>query len=277
MLRTALEEARLTCPDIPWQERLVLLEHAARKKLSRLIADKTSLEPEQLEVFKKLLETRKSGTPLQIILRTAPFLDFEVEVEPGVFIPRPETAELVTATVEKLKKNPSTILEIGTGTGAVSIALSRKFPEATVIAVDISPVAIALAFRNAERLGISGKIHFVEGDLFSFPGACELKGKVDLMISNPPYIPSGLLDSLPDEVRCFDPVVALDGGEDGFRIVAKILDAAQEFLSQESLLALEIDPFLVQPLNSYTREHRLPFKTEVDSYGNLRFLFVRFE
>lgn len=274
MSRSAIEEARLASPEVSWQERLILLEHATQHPVHRLIADKTTLEPKQSREFRRLLELRRNGTPMQIILGYASFLDFELDTESGVFIPRPETAQLVTETLARLKTKPRIVLEIGTGTGAIAIALARQFPDANVIAVDICPAALALAHRNAVKLGVSEQITFIRGDLFSSPGTQDFKRKADLLISNPPYIPSAMLESLPHEVRFFDPVLALDGGQDGFRIVEKILNSAPEFLIQGGLLALEVDPLLSRSLESYAKKHDFKLDTGVDSCGNLRFLFL---
>ena len=273
MQKTALEEVRSASAKISWQERLLLFEYVAARSLPTLIARKEPLDPDQSSRLSNLIEQREKGVPLQLLLGTAAFLDFEVEVRPGVFIPRPETEQLVERTLAELNEAPKVILELGTGTGAIAIALAQRFPEARLIATDISPVALRLAECNAERM--KEHIQFVMGNLFGFEGASRLEGKLDLLISNPPYIPTGLLAKLPPEVRNFDPFISLDGGSDGFRIVKRILDETERFLAPKGLAALEIDPLLSEPLECYAETSPLQFKTGVDSYGNLRFLFVR--
>ncbi|MEA3312335.1 MAG: peptide chain release factor N(5)-glutamine methyltransferase [candidate division WOR-3 bacterium] len=275
MQKTAFEEARSASLKIDWQERLLLLEYVTAKSLPDLVVDRASLTTEQKEQLIDLMKRREEGTPLEILVGTAPFLDFELEVRPGVFIPRPETAQLVERTVAELNETPKVILELCTGTGAIAIALARRFHEASLIATDLAPVALRLAERNAERMKIRERIRFVIGNLFGFEGASKLEGKLDLLISNPPYIPTGLLAELAPEVRNFDPLISLDGGPDGFRVTERILDGAERFLSPKGLLALEIDPLLYKPLERYAETSPLQFKTGVDSYGNLRFLFVR--
>jgi len=273
MQKTAFEEARSASLKIDWQEKLLLLEYVTAKSLPDLVVDRASLTTEQKGQLIDLMKRREEGTPLEILVGTASFLDFELEVRPGVFIPRPETAQLVERTLAELNEGPGLIMELGTGTGAIAIALAQKFHEARLIATDISPIALRLAERNAERL--KEHIQFVMGNLFGFEGASKLEGKLDLLISNPPYVPTGLLAKLPPEVRNFDPPISLDGGPDGFRIVKRILDGAERFLAPKGLLALEIDPLLSKPLERYAETSPLQFKTGVDSYGNLRFLFVR--
>jgi release factor glutamine methyltransferase len=275
MKKTALEEARSASAKIPWQERLLLLEYVAARSLPTLIAEKESLDPDQSSRLFDLIEQRQKGVPIQLLLGTAAFLDFEVEIRPRVFIPRPETAQLVERTLTELNEAPKVILELGTGTGAIAIALARSFPQALLTATDLAPVALSLAERNAERMKVRERIRFVMGNLFGFEGALELEGKLGLLIANPPYVPTDLLAKLPPEVRNFDPPISLDGGPDGFRIVKRILDETERFLAPKGLLALEIDPLLSKPLGRYAETSSLRFKKGVDSYGNLRFLFVR--
>lgn len=275
MQKTALEEARSASLKIDRQERLLMLEYVTGRSLPTLIARKEPLDPDQSSRLSDLIEQREKGVPLQLLLGTAAFLDFDLEVTQGVFIPRPETEQLVERTLDELNEDPGLILELGTGMGAIAIALAQKFPEARLIATDISPIALRLAERNAERMKIRERIRFVMGNLFGFEGALELEGKLDLLISNPPYIPTGLLAKLPPEVRNFDPLISLDGGPDGFRIVKRILDETERFLAPKGLAALEIDPLLSELLERYAETSPLQFKKGVDSYGNLRFLFVR--
>lgn len=254
-----------------------MLEYVTAKSLPDLVVERTPLTPEQGKRFFELVRQREKTIPLQILLGTAAFLDFHLEVAQGVFIPRPETAQLVERTLAELNEVPKIILELGTGTGAIAIALARSFPQALLTATDLAPVALSLAERNAERMKVRERIRFVMGNLFEFEGALELEGKLGLLIANPPYIPTGLLAELPVEVRDFDPPMALDGGPDGFRVAERILDGAERFLAPEGLVALEIDPLLEEPLRRYAEASTLRFKKGVDNYGNLRFLFGRLE
>jgi len=275
MSTPAIEAARRTHAHLELRKRLILLEHITGKSVPQLIVEKAALSRSEERKLEELLGRLEAGTPAQILTGRAAFLDFEVKVKPGVFIPRPETEELVERTLERLGCEPRLIVEIGTGTGAVAIALARRFPSSVVLATDVCGTALELARENAADLGLAARIRFISADLFEFPEADELKGRVELLISNPPYIPTSLLASLPDEVRLFDPPKALDGGADGFRTVAKILDEAARFLHPRGLAALEIDPLLERVLKRYMSTSSLRFSTEVDTRGNLRFLFVR--
>jgi release factor glutamine methyltransferase len=229
----------------------------------------------QEELFLELLGRRKAGIPLAALIGSVDFLNLRLKVKPWVFIPRPETEQLVQRTLDELEGTPNVILELGTGTGAIAIALALKFPQAKIIATDLSPIALGLARENAETLGALQHINFLKANLFDFKGSGELEGKVDLLISNPPYIPTERLALLPEEVRSFDPPLSLNGGPDGFRVVERILDGTSRFLAPRGLAAIEIDPLLEEPLKRYAKTSPLHFRTGVDTYGNLRFLFVR--
>jgi len=274
MSRPATEE--IACLEgIAKTEGIFLLEHVTGKTFAQLICQKVILKDEEKKAFDRLIEQRKKGTPIQLILGNAYFLDFELEVRPGVFIPRPETEQLVERTIAELASSPELIVEIGTGTGAIAITLARHFPEARIIATDLNPEALVLARVNAEKLRVVERINFIQADLFNFPEADKLSGMVDLIISNPPYIPSSAIKKLPVEVRDYDPVLALDGGRDGFEKCKKILDKLPDFLAPPGLGAFEIDPLLYRPLKKYEKLSSLEFTFGVDNYENLRFLFVR--
>lgn len=275
MSSQAIKQARRICSEIPWRERVALLEHLAGEKIADIIRDRTLLSGHQSRCFEELLEQRRKGVPLQLITGTAMFMDFAVKIEPGVFIPRPETEELCQHIFAELAREPETILELGTGSGIIAIALARRYPGARITATDLSPAALSLATRNARDLGVEKRINFKQGDLFNFQGADELRGSVDLLLSNPPYVPTSHIEGLQPEVKDYDPALALDGGEDGFRMVRRILDDAPSYLAPEGLAALEIDPTLDAPLEEYRSKSDLWMKTGVDFAGNLRFLFVR--
>lgn len=275
MSKLAIEAARTSHPELPFRERLFLLEHVTGRSVPELIAGKISIEAKKEEEFLYLLKQRKQGAPIAALTGWVNFCNMKLKVAPWVFIPRPETEQLVTRTLEELLAPPRVIVELGTGTGAIAIALARAFPHARIVATELSPMALNLAKINATKQKMDRRIEFVRGNLFKFPEACMLAGKIDLLISNPPYIPTELLTTLPVEVRNFDPPLALNGGPDGFRVTARILDQVSKYLSAKGLTAIEIDPLVSEPLKDYTRSSPLIFSTGVDSFGNLRFLFVR--
>lgn len=172
-----------------------------------------------------LLERRARREPLGHILGTTPFLDFEVATPSGSFCPRPETELLVEAVVAR---HPSSVLEIGTGTGCLAFAIARTLPACRVVSVEIDPAAHALALRNRAALGLDSRVDLRLGSLFSPVRDDE---RFDTLVSNPPYIPSMECDRLMPEVARFEPRAALDGGPDGLDVVRKIVEGASDTMS----------------------------------------------
>jgi len=195
------------------------------------------LSPFERGRFRRIVEARARGVPWPLLEGITDFLDFEVLVPPGVFIPRPETEELAELAVREFRKAPPSprALDIGTGTGVLAIALARARPDGEVWAVDISPKALRAARRNAERLGV--KIELRRSDLFS-----RVEGKFHLIVANPPYVAEEELSKLPREVRAFDPRRALDGGKDGLALASRIVEEAPNHLEPHGVLLLEISP-----------------------------------
>lgn len=189
-------------------------------------------------LFWRLVERRAQRVPLAYVLGSQPFLDIELEVGGEVLIPRPETEEVAAAAAKLLaprREEALHFLEIGTGSGAIAIALSGRFPNASIEATDISAEALALARKNAGAYGRSPYIWFSQHDLFTpWP-----QKNVDLVISNPPYIPTADLAGLEPEVRQ-EPALALDGGADGLEALRAIIQRAPEVLKPQGLLVLEI-------------------------------------
>ncbi|MEO0079303.1 MAG: peptide chain release factor N(5)-glutamine methyltransferase [candidate division WOR-3 bacterium] len=193
-----------------------------------------------LRRFQQLVARARKGEPVQFLVHSAPFLDLDLYVDRRCLIPRPETEELVLRAADRLK-NPSLIIDYGTGSGCIAIALARIFPQTRLFAVDASRPALAVCRRNVRRYRLSSRIRLLHSQDLSHPALCRLKGRVDLIISNPPYIPSKRIGRLEPGVRKHEPRLALDGGPKGARIVKMLLEQAPLFLRPGGLLALEID------------------------------------
>ena len=188
--------------------------------------------------FSDLAARRQSGEPLQYIEGSAQFGPIEVAVDSRVLIPRPETEQLwEMVSIRMADDPPQTIVDLGTGSGVLALALKHRFPKAEVHAVDVSASAIAVAERNIAQSGDSVALY--HGDLFD-PLPSTLRGRVDLLISNPPYIATSDHPELPAEVRDHEPPIALFGGDDGVRVLRRIVAEAPEWLSSGGLLACEI-------------------------------------
>lgn len=170
---------------------------------------------EARDAFQDLVERRVAQEPLQYLTGVQEFYGRPFQVSPAVLIPRPETEILIEEVLKQrpLFATPPLIADIGTGSGIIAITLALEWPEAQVVAVDLSPDALAMARRNAEALGAAERIEFLQGDLVT--PIVEKRLRPAILVSNPPYIPSRDCDELDEEVRAHEPRLALDGGGDG--------------------------------------------------------------
>ena len=198
------------------------------------------LHPDELARFKQLILRRLRREPVAYILGRREFWSIPLHVTPDVLIPRPDTETLVFEALKVLEPEKGKnlcFLEIGTGSGAISIALAKELPTARGVATDLSPKALVVAEENALRCGVRERMRFLQGDLFQPLG----KGEAfDLIVTNPPYIPRGAFPSLMPEVRDYEPRIALDGGEDGLDFFRRALPAVSEYLCSGSWLLAEM-------------------------------------
>jgi release factor glutamine methyltransferase len=225
------------------QDAELLLCHVLGRNKAWLISNPDAdLERGQAEAYQSLLARRLAGEPIQYILGETEFYGLPFRVTRDVLIPRPETEYLVEKALELARHidqprldNPR-IVDIGTGSGAIAVALAHHLPEAEVTAIDISPAPLAIARQNARRNDVDRRIRFVEGDLFT-PVADE---RFDIVVSNPPYVPTVDRASLSVEVRDFEPSMALFAGEDGLDVYRRLIPAAYTALVPSGFLLLEI-------------------------------------
>lgn len=212
------------------------------------------LTPEERGSYRSLIERRAAGEPLQYLTGEMPFRHIVLRVHPGVFIPRPETEILVDVGLESLKGAESpVVLDLCAGSGAVAASVAHEVPASRVYASEIVPETAEAARINIERLGLTDRAQVFLGDLFE-PLPRELLGTVDLVLSNPPYVPSGDIPELPDEVRGFEPLVALDGGPDGLDVARRIMAEAPKWLRDGGTLAMELDETRVEDAAREMRE-----------------------
>ncbi len=189
----------------------------------------------ELPDIRALIKRRQSGEPVAYLVGKKEFWGFELAVDARVLVPRPDTETLVEeARVRLAGVEAPRIADVGTGSGALAVTLAKLRPDATVWASDVSAAALEVARGNAERLGAA--VTFVEGDLAA-PLAAH--APFALIVANLPYVRSADLAALPLEVRA-EPVLALDGGDDGLRLVRRLVDAAPALLAAGGVLALEI-------------------------------------
>ncbi|WP_306536285.1 peptide chain release factor N(5)-glutamine methyltransferase [Geobacter sp.] len=191
------------------------------------------LNQEELSLCRGLVARRAKREPLQYILGTQEFCGLDFAVTPAVLIPRHDTEVLVEEALRRAP-NATTVLDIGVGSGCIAVALAKQLPDAQVWGVEQFPEAIALAQQNVERHGV--RVTLFEGSLFE-PFADQ---RFDLIVSNPPYIPTADLETLQPEVREYEPRAALDGGADGLDFYRIIVPAAPEHLNPGGSLMVEL-------------------------------------
>jgi release factor glutamine methyltransferase len=219
--------------DVPRLEAEVLLTYVLNISRSTLLThpDRT-LHPDQTERYRDLVARRASDYPLPYLTGKSEFYGLDFEVTPEVMIPRPETELLVELALER---EPATVVDVGTGSGCIAIALATNLPAASIYAIDISPTALAVACRNVERHGVDDRVRLMVGDVLT-----PRPKPVDLIVSNPPYVSTNEWATLPKSVLHHEPHLALDGGADGLAIIRKLLLEAQGTLKPDGGLLIEI-------------------------------------
>ncbi len=213
-----------------------------RNRLWLYMYPEITVSEQDFTPYRKSICKRAERVPIQHILGRCDFMHMELLITPDVFIPRPETELVVEEAIKKVKGQGSRvkILDLCTGSGCIAIALARRFSEATVIATDISQKALKIAKINAERYGVEDKITFLAGDLFEpLTHYISYLDTYDLIISNPPYIPTDDIPYLQAEVA-YDPQIAINGGKDGLCYLRRISKEAHRFLKSGGYLILEI-------------------------------------
>ena len=222
----------------------VLLAHSLRTNRLRLYLnyDKPILKGE-LREYKKLIKRRTRREPLQYITGYQEFWSLNLKVTKGVLIPRPETEILVEEALKTFPQNESfdktiNILELGTGSGAVAIALAKELQRGSIVATDISDIAIKTARENAKVHGLEEQITFLKGSLFE--PVRERIGTFNLVISNPPYIPIEDFRDIQPEVRDFEPRISLNGGKEGLKFYRQILSQIGRYLAKDGWVILEL-------------------------------------
>lgn len=191
------------------------------------------------EILEKLWQRRlKERMPVQYLTGVAFWRDMALKVSPATLIPRPETELLVDLAVDFLANCPAPVLaDLGTGTGALAIAIARALPQCTIYAVDLSPEALAIARINIATYGLKNQIHLLQGTWFS---PLPPERNLDLLVSNPPYIPTATVSELAEEVRLHEPYLALDGGNDGLKAIQILIQEAPKFLKPGGFWGVEV-------------------------------------
>jgi release factor glutamine methyltransferase len=257
LLKQGMEQLRLGgVPSHTLAAELLLLHVTSHDRAWLYGHPEEVLSESAAQAYSDLLGRRASGVPTQHLTGKQEFWGLEFEVTPDVLIPRPETEHLIEVALDRLAvrelragRQPRldgeniALVDIGTGSGCIAIALAKELSAATVYATDISQPALDVARRNVARHGFSGRIQFIESNLlekFSEPREPATPPQFDLIISNPPYIGLRESASLPIEVRDHEPQSALFGGEEGYELYGALIPQAAQRLKPSGLLVLEL-------------------------------------
>lgn len=248
-----------------------LLAHALGcKRIELYLQFERILTDNELAPLRELVRRRGQGEPLQHLLGTIEFCGRTFLCDKRALVPRPETEELVEILQSRIGNRESRIVDVGTGSGVIALSLAAKFPEAEVVAVDISEEALALARENAARLGID-RVQFVKSDLLESIG-----GEFDLIVANLPYIATTERSTLSREVQ-HDPEIGLFAGERGDELVRELISATCPRLTANGMLALEIGINQADALAALLSEKNYhDIMTKNDYSGVTRFLFARY-
>ena len=246
-VRRALGQAisELTAAQVPSASTAaeVLLMHVLGNDRTFLYAHpEAELSLEQERAYRLLLERRAAGTPTQYLTGRQEFWGLRFQVEPGVFIPRPETEHVVETALaivrERLRKPTARIVDVGAGTGCIALALASELPAAEIFATDISEAALAVARRNGELLGLASRVSFLQSDLLD--AFLTSRGSFDLIVSNPPYVSPDEAPQLPREVLEHEPAEALFSPGEGLAITRRLIEQAAQVLHSGGWLVLEL-------------------------------------
>ncbi len=251
----------------------ILIAHSLGIKRLDLYLDlERPLTEAQLGELRPLVKRRADREPLQYIVGTTEFYGLSLKVDKRALIPRHETEELVDLIIEQQEAPPRRILDLGTGSGALALALASKYSEAAVTAIDQSAEALALASENAQQLGLADRINFLEGNWWSPLGN---DPTFDLIVSNPPYLTEAEMKTAEPEVIEHEPHSALVAGTDGLDDFRILLEGTPKFLANGGLLAMETGIAQSEALTDLAKQVGLTGHSIGDLSGRPRFFFVR--
>jgi len=214
--------------------------------------------------LQQLIERRLKNEPIAYLVGYQPFLGLKFFVDRSVLIPRPETEILAQLAID-LK--PKTVADIGTGSGAIAVSIAKNLPETKVIGIDSSPAALKIASKNAEYHQVADHCHFIKGHLLD-----PIPEKLDLIVSNPPYIPTREIENLEPQIRNFEPRPALDGGEDGLHYIRQLIEKSPGHLNPNGLLLMEIGSGQSEKVAGLARQHFMQVEMLKDLAGIDRIL-----
>ena len=237
-LRSGAEALKASSIDSPEREAAVLMRHVLKCDAAFIVAHpEQRLNAVESILFKAVLKRRAAREPFQYISGMQEFYGLEFEVNRDGLIPRPETEILVEAAINEFPDHGGTkFCEIGVGSGCIAISILANLPTATAVAGDVSEAALRLAAKNAEKHLVADRMELVCSNVFENI----VDHEFDMIVSNPPYVQDSVIETLQDEVRSFEPRVALEGGKDGLKVIRTIIEESPGYLIPGGVLLIEI-------------------------------------
>ena len=264
-----LKEAGIT--GARWDAELLVAHGLNKSRLDLYAYPEVSVDQESQEAVSRLVVRRQSRYPLQYLIGFHEFWGLSFKVTPHVLIPRTETELLVETAVnlyETGRKSPRVVADIGTGSGCLAVALAKEMPGSWVYATDVSEEALSIAEENAKIHGVEYRVRFLRGDLCEPIKRMGFSGRVDLLVSNLPYIPRAAFAQLQSEVRDYEPRIALDGGADGLDVYRRLLAQAGEVLAKQGMMILELGDRQAEGIKTIVKQYRLVVQQVVeDGFG----------
>ena len=251
---------------------LVLSSLLKKQRENLLINLNKKVSKNTIDNFEKLIIRRANREPLAYILKKKEFWSKDFFVDRNTLIPRPETELLCESVIRIFKNKNIHILDIGTGTGCIILSILSEIKEGKGIGVDVSREAIQVAKKNSNKLGLNKRVKFINKSLEDIYGY-----KFDLIVSNPPYIKTSDIKNLSDDIKKFEPKIALDGGKEGLDVIKKVIYKSNTILKKLGMLALEIGYGQYYKVSQILKEKN--FKEELlirDYKNNVRCILVRF-
>lgn len=232
---TVLSAAKLLAENARFEAELIVMNVLGISRSELVLHGKSEVTADEHEKIIKFANRRKSGEPLQYILGECEFMSLQFSVSPGVLIPRADTETLVETVIENCEDSMK-VIDICSGSGCIGISIAHYVKDILVDMVDISDKAVETAKKNIAANGVSERVKVKKMDILNeYP-----LEKYDIAVSNPPYIETEVIDTLQTEVKDYEPLIALDGGNDGLIFYRRIIDTASNFLKNNGLLAFEI-------------------------------------
>jgi release factor glutamine methyltransferase len=262
--------------DTPRLEAEILLAHARHcPRIQLYVQYNEPLTEDERAVMRDLVRRRAQSEPVAYLVGHREFFGLEFRVTPDVLIPRPETETLVLEAVTLGKQvSQVRVLDVGTGSGCIAVAVAANLPDAVVTATDVHQGALDVARENAARHGLTGRIRFFHGDLFASLSPGE---QFEIIASNPPYVADGEMESLPPDVRLHEPAQALRAGPQGLDVITRLIAAAPSHLAPGGSLLLEIAPEQASAVRALLERTGAfePSRTIKDPFGKERVIAAR--